>query len=197
MSITSRRHLIGPVVILASAMIVLPGLFAVAPDEADKAVSSSPPKESTDGSVPPPAPSRAEARERAEMLHEFILQTLLSVHEHYYREDENLLLPATTLRGVFEQFGKRHSIQVRWLAVDAEPMNIEHRPQNEFEHAAMKAMKSGRLIYDEIVDDRYQYAGTITLTSECLKCHVPNRTSTRDRLAGLVITMPVAGKPGQ
>jgi hypothetical protein len=29
------------------------------------------------------------------------------------------------------------------------------------------------------------------LSSECLKCHLPNRTSTKDRAAGLVITMPV------
>ena len=34
-------------------------------------------------------------------------------------------------------------------------------------------------------------AAPITLTNHCLKCHVPDRKSTEDRTAGLIISMPV------
>ena len=125
-------------------------------------------------------------------LHELTHETLLAMHVHYYREDERLLLPATTMRGVFDRWGSRQNVRIRWLAVDAEPMNIEHRPKTDFEHAAVKALKSGERYYEELASGQYSYAGPIQLTSECLKCHVPSRTSLRDRLAGIVIEMPVA-----
>lgn len=144
---------------------------------------------------PEKPPSKAESRGRAEILHDLIEHTLLDVHKHYYREDEGLLLPATTLRGTFEKFGERRNIRIRWLAVDAEPMNIDHRPQDDFEHAAVEALKTGQPVYDEALDGQYRYAGTIRLTAECLKCHVPNRTSTKDRLAGIVISMPFVEEP--
>ena len=137
-------------------------------------------------------PTLSEARARAEMLHDLIHQTLLSVHQNYYREDEGLPLPATTLKNVFEKFAVRRRIDIRWLAVDVEPMNVDHRPQTEFEHAAVRTLKSGQPFHEETTDGQYLYAGGIRLTSECLKCHVPNRTSLRDRLAGIVISMPVS-----
>jgi hypothetical protein len=135
-------------------------------------------------------PSPTEARQRAELLHEFVHETLLAVHHHYYREDEGMLLPATTMRGVFEKFGQSRGVQLRWLAVDAEPMNVEHAAKDDFERAAVKALKSGEKLFESVSADQYRYAGPIVLTSECLKCHVPNRTSVRDRLAGIVISMP-------
>lgn len=141
-------------------------------------------------------PSRTEARERAEVLHQLIEPMFLAVHDNYYREDESLLLPATTFRQVFDEFATHRGIRIRWLAVSAEPMNTDHRPQDEFEHAAVAALKSGLSTHDEVTGGQYRYVGTIRLASECLKCHVPGRTNTRDRMAGIVIDMPVAG-PGQ
>jgi len=137
-------------------------------------------------------PTKAEARERAEMLHELVNYTLLAVHDNYYREDEGIMIPATALRGVFDRFGQGRKVELRWLAVDAEPMNVEHTPRSDFEREAVKALKSGQTAYDELTADQYRYAGPIRLTSECLKCHVPNRTSTRTRLAAIVVTLPRA-----
>lgn len=132
-----------------------------------------------------------EARGRAEILHEVMHEMLLSVHENYYREDEGLLIPATALNAVFDRIGKKQKIQIRWLAVDAEPMNVGHRPQTDFDHAAVKALKNGQPSYENTVEQTFEYAGPIRLSSECLKCHVPNRTNLRDRLAAIVISMPV------
>jgi hypothetical protein len=132
-----------------------------------------------------------EARERARLLHDLVHDTLLVVHEEYYREDEGLTLPAAAFRDVFDRFQQRQGVTLRWLAVDVEPMNLDHEPRTEFEKAAREILKGGQPFHEELTEKAYQYAGGIRLTSECLKCHVPNRTSLRDRLAGLVIEMPL------
>ncbi len=138
-----------------------------------------------------PKPSITEARQRAEILHDLLHHLLHDVHRNYYREDEGLLLPAATFHEVFDGFSKRNDIRIRWISVEVEPMNLDHRPANDFERDAVKALLKGQPAFDQTTDSEYKYAGPIRLTAECLKCHVPNRTSTRDRLAGIVITMPV------
>ncbi len=70
-------------------------------------------------------------------------------------------------------------------------MNIEHNPRDEFEKKAVKALTSGKNEFEAVERGSYRYVGAITLSNECLKCHLPRRTSTDDRSAGLVISMPV------
>lgn len=184
-----------PVLILPA---VICGMLALTSHLVSTAFADEQPVEkaitANDPSSPTPAdtalPARAESRERAEMLHEIVNHTLLAVHDNYYREDEGIIIPATTLRRVFDRFKEGRNIELRWLAVDAEPMNVEHTPRTDFEREAVKVLKSGQAAYDEFTADQYRYAGPIRLTSDCLKCHVPNRTSTRTRLAALVVTMP-------
>lgn len=175
-------------------------LLAYVSDETDSGIQRSASGSSADDlddlGEPRAILSKGEARERAELLHEVIHELLLAVHKNYYREDEGLLLPATTMRGVFERLAERRKVQLRWLAVDAEAMNVEHRPHDEFERAAVTALKSGRTAYEESSSAQFQYAGAIPLTSECLKCHVPRRTSTRDRTAAIVITFPLQQAKG-
>lgn len=140
---------------------------------------------------PPELPSVKEARVRARLLHETIHATLQIVHHEYYREDEALKIPAATLQRVFRELANRQKVEVRWLAVNAQAMNADHRPRNDFEKLAVEALDSGKDEFDRVEKGVYQFAGAITLTSDCLKCHAPNRTSNKDRTAGLVITMPL------
>lgn len=184
---------------IAAISLFLPGPFVGALDEtaardrqAPEKPQEAPQSQKNVADKDRQLPTRIEARERAEILHQLIEPMLLAVHDNYYREDESLLLPATTFRQVFDEFATQRNIRIRWLAVSAEPMNTDHRPQDEFEHAAVAALKSGKSAHDEITTDQYRYVGTIRLASECLKCHVPGRTNTRDRTAGIVISMPVA-----
>ncbi len=55
----------------------------------------------------------------------------------------------------------------------------------------MTALKADRPFHEEVTEKAYRRAGPITLKNECLKCHVPDRKSTEDRTAGLVITIPL------
>lgn len=138
-----------------------------------------------------PAASVDEARARARLLHETLHATLHAVHHHYYREDEGLPIPAATLDKVFGQIARRQNVQLHWLAVDGQAMNTDNVARDDFERAAVKAIASGKLEHESIDGKTYRLAGAITLTGDCLKCHIPNRTSTEDRAAGLVIGIPL------
>jgi hypothetical protein len=135
-----------------------------------------------------------EARHQAEILHSAMHSTLQVVHHRYYRKDEGLLLPAAVLKDVFAELEKDQHIKLRWLAVDGQPMNSDHEPQNQFEMDAVQALKSGKREYERVEGGFYRRAGPIKLTNHCLKCHIPNRKSLEDRTAGLIIAIPIIPK---
>ncbi len=147
------------------------------------------------GEDPPlrPLPDVEEARGRARLLHEAMHPTLQFVHHEYYREDEGLTIPAATLRKVFKEMQARQQVELRWLAVNAQPMNADHVAKSEFEKLAVAALAEGKEEFEGQSGDTYRRAATITLSSECLKCHAPNRTTTEDRMAALVVTQKVRG----
>ena len=70
-------------------------------------------------------------------------------------------------------------------------MNIDHKPQDEFERKAVDSLRGGKVMFEAVEGNRYRRASAIILHNACLKCHVPNRTSLEDRVAGLVISMPI------
>jgi hypothetical protein len=114
------------------------------------------------------------------------------VHDRYYREDEGLPLPAAIFREVFHDLEQEQRVKLRWLAVEGQAMNTDHKPQNSFEEEAVRALKAKRAFYEQVTGGTYRRAAPITLTNHCLKCHVPDRRSTRDHTAGLIIQIPVA-----
>lgn len=141
-----------------------------------------------------PLPSVEEARGRARLLYETIQSMLQVVHHEYYREDEKLPIPARTFQKVFRELADKQKVELRWLAVTGQAMNQDHAPRNDFEKQAASAIASGAEEYELVENAVYRRAGVITLTAECLKCHVPNRTKLKNRAAGLVISMPVRAK---
>jgi len=138
--------------------------------------------------------SAEDARIRARLLHDTIHTTLRVIHREFYREDEGLPIPSRTLNTVFNELTHGWNIKFRWMSVDARAMSIDHEPRDDFERAAAKALASGEDEFEAVSDGVYRRVGPITLGSECLKCHLPNRTSTRSRTAGLVISMPLKQK---
>lgn len=164
---------------------------AVAQPALDSAREAAADKEAT-GQPVTEVPTVEAARGRARLLHEAMHATLQVVHHEYYREDEGLAIPAATLKTVFKELGKRQKVELRWLVVNAKAMNVDHNPQNDFEKEAVAALASGKHEFELAKDGVYRHAGLILLTSECLKCHLPRRTSTDPRAAGLVISVPCA-----
>lgn len=132
-----------------------------------------------------------EARLRAQLLHETIHGALQVMHRDFFKEDEQHRIPSSSLEDVFKELERGWQVKVRWLAVNAKAMNIDHEPRDAFERKAAKALQEGEGSYDSSDGKVYRYAGAITLGNECLKCHVPDRTSLEDRKAAVVFTMPV------
>jgi hypothetical protein len=148
----------------------------------------------TAGSVPasPRRVSVDEARRQAELLHESMHATLQIVHQQYFREDEGILIPAITLKRVFREMAWRQQVELRWLAINAQAMNVDHEPRDAFEKQAATAIAAGADHFEAVEGNVYRRVGAITLESECLKCHLPTRTSVAERSAGLLIAVPVA-----
>ena len=132
-----------------------------------------------------------QAKRQAEILHTSIHATLQVVHNRYYREDEGLPIPAAIMADVFKELESEHKVTLRWLAVEGLAMNTDHQPKDSFETESVEALKSGKEFYDQTANGLYCRAAQITLSSHCLKCHMPDRKSTKDRVAGLIITIPV------
>ena len=165
---------------------LIAGGFALALFAPAAAVSDEPTKAASS------PPTVAEARERARLLHGTIHETLQLVHARYYREDEGLMIPAANLEHVFRGIADRNGIKLGWLVVDGRAMNIDHNPRDEFEKEAAKALALGEDEHEATADGIYRHAGSITLKAECLKCHMPSRSSNKSRTAGLVTSIPVA-----
>ncbi len=113
------------------------------------------------------------------------------MHRDFFEEEESHTLPSQSLEDVFAAMKDRWQVELHWLTVNAAPMNVEHNPRDAFEKQAVKALAAGAEEYEAVDGNRFRYAGAIRLGSQCLKCHVPQRTSLEDRTAGLVITIPL------
>lgn len=186
----STKTISAALAIASSLTLIAIGSGMMPTDESDK--TSNAVREVKSAAEDRQLPSVDEARGRAKLLHETIRATLKVVHHEYYREDQKLPIPARTLKSVFRELSNSQQVNLRWLAVNAQAMNVGHNPQDEFERDAVEELAAGKATHELAENGVYRYAGTITLTSECLKCHLPHRTSTKDRAAGLLISMPVA-----
>ena len=151
----------------------------------------------TQNSAAQPAPSTvSQARRQAEILHSTLHSTLRVIHDRYYREDEGLPIPAAILGEVFKDVETEQHVKLRWLAVEGLAMNSDHRPADEFERQAAEKLKVGEKSHEITTNGLYRRAAPITLSGHCLKCHMPDRKSTRDRIAGLIIAIPVTADGG-
>ncbi|MFM7056746.1 MAG: DUF3365 domain-containing protein [Planctomycetota bacterium] len=132
-----------------------------------------------------------EARHQAKILHTAIHSTLRVIHDRYYREDEGLPIPASAMGEILRDVEDEEGVILRWLVVEGQAMNTDNVARDGFEKEAVVALKSGKPFHEESTERWYRRAAPITLSNHCLKCHLPDRKSTRDRRAGLVVVIPL------
>jgi hypothetical protein len=176
------------VVFIAACVAAAIGMLAVAADES--------PGPEEPGRVAKAAATEAEqvgeARLRSRLLHEAIHGALQVMHRDFFGDGgRRLPVPSDSLEDVFSELEETWHVNVRWLAVNAKVMNPKNRPQSEFDELAVKAITDGGEMFEATAGGVYRYAGKINLGNQCLKCHVPQRTSLEDRKAAVVITMPL------
>lgn len=136
----------------------------------------------------------SEARSRALLLHEMTNGTLRIMHRDFFDDENTRNIPSASLEDVFLEIEKGFRVEMKWLTVNTDIVNVDHQASTDFEKAAVKALAAGAPYTEEVTTDRYRFVGAIPLSSQCLKCHVKLRTSTEDRTAGLIITMPIVSK---
>jgi Protein of unknown function (DUF3365) len=164
-----------PVVLMASALVL--------------GEENQPTSQSKSEISPPSNPE--EARSRAKLLHEMVRGALQIMHRDFFDDENSHAIPSASLEDVFYEMGKSYNVQMKWLAVNADLVNVDHQAKSDFEKAAVKELAAGKQMTEQVEERSYQYAGAIRLGSQCLKCHVQRRTSNEDRTAGVVITMPI------
>jgi Protein of unknown function (DUF3365) len=137
-----------------------------------------------------PPTSLGEARARAQLLHEVVHGTLQVMHRDFFDEENIHAIPSASLEDVFKEVSRSYGVEIKWLNVQTDDVNVDHRPESDFEKDAAKKLAAGEPFTEAIDADGYHFAGPIRLASQCLKCHLKTRNSTADRTAGLVISMP-------
>lgn len=140
--------------------------------------------------------SEAEALGRARWIHEAMHGALQVMHRDFFGDGNDgdggfLVLPSQSLEDVFKEMAQSWQVEIRWLGVNA-TKDIDHEPADDFERVAAEVLSKGNEEYSAIEKGRFRYVGAIQLQNECLKCHVPNRRSLEDRVAGLAISFPLA-----
>ncbi|MCB1079455.1 MAG: DUF3365 domain-containing protein [Verrucomicrobiae bacterium] len=173
---------------LTAALLALTIGWAV--PEPTPANESDKPKPPSDQALADLPSTEAEARGRARLLNETIHGTLQVIHRDFFGTDEELSLPSQSLKDVFKELERQFAVQVRWIGVNA-TKSKDHEPKDPFEKAAAAALLKGDKEYEAMEGNLYRHVGAIKIQNECLKCHVPFRTTLEDRVAGLGIYIPL------
>lgn len=140
------------------------------------------------------ASSLGEARSRALMLYELANGSLQVIHRDFFEKDSTRTIPSSSLEDVFKEMDKSFGVKMRWLRVNADVVNFEHEAKTEFEKLAVEQLDAGQAFAEELGEKEFRFAGSIRLSSRCLSCHLQARKSTDDRLAGLVIIVPIQSR---
>jgi len=131
------------------------------------------------------------ARERAKLMHNVYAATLDVMHHRYFREDTDPI-PARSMEDVFARVARKTNISARWISVNATPMNVKHKPKDDFEKQAARAIRQRKNEFEQIKEGTYRRAEAITFEVSCLACHDASGVDpNRRRYAALVISMPV------
>jgi hypothetical protein len=113
-----------------------------------------------------PAPPEAQAR--AQLLHAAFDGTLRVMHRDFFRKGDNKAIPSASLNDVFNALAEEQGVQLRWLAGEETIMNVDHRPKDDFQKRALKAIAGGEKEFSAVEGGTLRYAGAIALKNECL-----------------------------
>ncbi len=135
------------------------------------------------------------AKDRARVLQNTFASTLEVMHRHYFRSD-HAVLPARAMEDLFAATARESGVRARWIAVNTQPMSVQHQPRTDFERRAARELADGEETVDAVQNGYYWHAGRIPLGNGCVSCHTRlfGGTPTSPRFAGLVISIPLTAE---
>src|SRR5574337_824353 len=104
-----------------------------------------------------------QARKTVQMLDD-LYKTFIVLITQEYVKDPSVVPAATLSKKVFEAMEKKGWHKVRLLDATGKPFNQDNSPKDEFENAAIEAIKSGKSYFErveEINGTNYLRAATI------------------------------------
>ena len=120
-------------------------------------------------------PAVARTRKQVLMLDDLYKNAIVLITENYVQEDSDLAAGAA-FQKLFEAMRKKGHHDVRLLDATGEPYNEKNLPRDDFEKAAVAALKSGKPYYEQITEQdgkRTLRAATAipVVMKKCTLCH--------------------------
>lgn len=120
-------------------------------------------------------PAVARARKQVAMLDDIYKTAVVLITEHYVK-DENSLAAGEAAQALFAAIKKKGWHEVRLLDAAGEPIVDGNKPRDEFEKAAIAALKSGKSGYEQVVEKegkRFLRSATPipVVSKKCIMCH--------------------------
>jgi Protein of unknown function (DUF3365) len=125
----------------------------------------------------PADPAVARARKQVQMLDDLYKSTIVMITEHYVDEKSDLAA-GSAFQKIFKTMKDKGYHEVRLLDATGEPFEAKNVAKDDFEKDAIKALKSGKPYYEQVVElggKRYLRAATPipVVMKKCTLCH-PN-----------------------
>jgi hypothetical protein len=119
----------------------------------------------------------ARTRKQVQMLDDLYKSTIVMITEHYVDEMADLAA-GSAFQKVFKTMKDKGYHEVRLLDATGEPFEAKNVAQDDFEKAAIKALKGGQPYFEQVVEKdgkRYLRAATPipVVMKKCTLCH-PN-----------------------
>jgi hypothetical protein len=117
----------------------------------------------------------ARTRKQVQMLDDLYKTAIVLVTENYVDEASDLAAGAA-FQKLFEAMRKKGHHDVRLLDATGQPYNEKNLPRDDFEKAAVAALKSGKQTYEELVNkDGKRFLRVATpipvVMKKCTLCH--------------------------
>ena len=120
-------------------------------------------------------PAVARARKTVAMLDDIYKTTVVLITEHYVTEKSSLAA-GEAAQALFAAIKKKGWHEVRLIDAAGEPIVDGNRPKDDFEKAAVAALKSGKSGYEQVIEkDGKRYLRSATpipvVHKKCIMCH--------------------------
>jgi len=141
-------------------------------------------------------PAVARARKQVQMLDDLYKTAIVLVTENYVKEDSDLAA-GSAFQALFKAMKDKGYHEVRLLDATGEPYNEKNKPQDDFEKAAIKALKGGAATHEEVVQrDGNRYLRVATpipvVMKKCTMCHeVYNKAKPGEPIGALGYTIRI------
>ncbi|HZL91314.1 MAG TPA: DUF3365 domain-containing protein [Pirellulaceae bacterium] len=120
-------------------------------------------------------PAVARARKTVAMLDDIYKTTVVLITEHYVTDDSSLAA-GEAAQALFAAIKKKGWHEVRLIDAAGEPLVDGNKPRDDFEKAAVAALKSGKSGYEQVVEkDGKRFLRSATpipvVHKKCIMCH--------------------------